>query len=272
MIEFSGIGEGTGINLTEEYFRYFGTWLYNILFEEWSYCAMDSEKPPVTIPTECLVDKYARRVIYYVSGWTLHSLSKALTIAKDKRGIYQRLSMNHCLEVDEAIELNLPISVVQRRKRWAKIYSTNEYYAFICHIESVYLFNLTLEMMMAHADGDIIHVIKTKMLDCPTTKGKFEAVCNNEDNDVPFSNDEMRLLLKYVLERYANMRGSYFVKYLKGSSGRSSIKKKVESQRTRSKVINMVACTKAVEVSSKQYGQVSDAQLWKEAEDSVIEK
>ena len=271
MERFVSIG-GTSIKLTEHWFRYFGSWLHDILFEEWSYCAMDSEKPSVSIPDECLVGKYARPVIYYVAGWTLHSLSKALTIAQDKRGVYQRFSTNHCLGADEAKDLDLPVSVVQRRKRWANTYPTKVYYEFICFVESVYLDNLTLEMMMAHADGDIIHVIKIKLLNSSIAKDRFAIICNNDNNYEPFSDGEMMSLLKYILERYANMRGSYFVKYLKGTTKRSSVDKLVQSQATRTKVVNAAACSKAAEEAKREVSHSNEKQLWQDASDSVIEK
>ena len=45
--------------------------------------SMEAERPLVTMPEQCLVGKYARSVVYYVAGWTLHSLSLARTITRN---------------------------------------------------------------------------------------------------------------------------------------------------------------------------------------------
>ena len=50
------------------------------------------------------------------------------------------------------------------------------------------------------------------------------------DNDT-----DNQLLLTYIVERYANMRGTYFVRHLKGNS-RNQIQKLADSQTTRTKV------------------------------------
>jgi hypothetical protein len=46
------------------------------------------ERPQIEFPVDCLVGRYALPVIYYVAGWTLYSMSKASTIAADKRALY----------------------------------------------------------------------------------------------------------------------------------------------------------------------------------------
>ncbi len=48
-----------------------GRFLHHVMFMTWSHSICGSEKPPVEFPVDCLVGKYARPVIYYVSGWTL---------------------------------------------------------------------------------------------------------------------------------------------------------------------------------------------------------
>ena len=65
------------------------------------------------------------------------------------------------------------------------MYCTKQYFEFICFVELVYLNNLNLEMMMmmAYADGDIIHVIKVALLESDAANEKFSAVCNNEDTE-----------------------------------------------------------------------------------------
>ena len=70
--------------------------------------------------------------------------------------------------------------------------------------------------------------------------------------------------MKYIVDRYTNMRGTYFVKFLKGT-GNGSVDRLVDSQATRAKVANAVAHTKAVADAK------SKIRLWKNAENNVIE-
>ena len=77
---------------------------------------MDNEKPPVSFPEECLLGRYARPVVYYVAGWTLHSDSKALTAACAKRAKYVSFVQAHNLGKEGATGADLPTSLIDRRK------------------------------------------------------------------------------------------------------------------------------------------------------------
>ena len=67
------------------------------------------------------------------------------------------------------------------------------------------------------------------------------------------------------------MRGTYFVKHLKGT-GKGNIEKLVESQATRTQVANAVACSKAVgEAMKLEDEDGKDHQLWEDAGESVLE-
>ena len=117
------------------------------------------------------------------------------------------------------------------------MFCSKHYFEFICFVDSTYLHNLTLEMMMAYAHGDLINVIKRHMLDNKHVMVKFRFQYNN---DSVYSKSECQKLLKYIFERYANMRGTYFAKHLKGTTN-SNINKVVDSQAIRTRVLNAVA-------------------------------
>jgi hypothetical protein len=85
--------------------------------------------------------------------------------------------------------------------------------------------------------------------------------------------DENQLLLTYIVERYANMRETYFVRHLKGNSG-NQIQKLADSQATRTKVAHAVVYAKKVESDDDMF--VSDDTpecrvLWEMATDNVFE-
>ena len=141
-----------------------GAFLHLALFMAWSDVICNNEKPPIDFPVDCLVGKYALPVIYDVAGWTLFSALKASTVAVDNRPLFFRFAARRTIDECVAKGMNLPTSLVERRTRRALVYCTWEYFYFICVIESIYLTNLTLKMMMAYNDGDIVTKIKLGIL------------------------------------------------------------------------------------------------------------
>jgi hypothetical protein len=143
-------------NVSKITFGRLGAFLHLALFMAWSHTISDNEKPPINFPINCLVGKYALPVIYYVAGWTIYSASKASTIAADKRSLFFRFTAAQTIDGCAAKSMDLPTSLVERRRRRASVYCTREYFDFVCLVESIYLTNLTLKMMMAYNDGDIV--------------------------------------------------------------------------------------------------------------------
>ena len=92
-------------------------------------------------------------------------------------------------------------------------------------------------MMMAYNDGDIISKIKFGILSHDDSRDRFSCL-SGSDNE-----DDNCLLLAYIMERYANMWGTYFVKHLKGNSG-DQLKKLASCQATRTEVAHMVVYVK----------------------------
>jgi hypothetical protein len=92
-------------------------------------------------------------------------------------------------------------------------------------------------MMLAYVDGDIISQIKISILGDERAMERFAAM-----SGVDFDTCQCQQLMAYILERYANMRGTFFVQYLKGNSG-DQVKKLAESQATRTKVANAEVCS-----------------------------
>jgi len=55
-------------------FGHIGRFLHQVIFLAWSHSVCDHEKPPVEFPVDCLIGKHAHPVIYYVAGWTMHTV------------------------------------------------------------------------------------------------------------------------------------------------------------------------------------------------------
>ncbi len=77
-----------------------GRFLHNVSFLAWSHSVCGHKKPPIEFLDDCLVGKHARPVIYYIAGWMLHSASKALTIARDKRLFFLEFPKAHSIDED----------------------------------------------------------------------------------------------------------------------------------------------------------------------------
>jgi hypothetical protein len=125
-----------------------------------------------------------------------------------------------------------------------------------------------LKMMLAYNDGDIIAKIKLGILSHDDTRDRFSCLLgsNNEDDNC--------LLLAYIMERYENMWGIYFVKHLKGNS-EDQLKKLASCQITRMKVAHAVVYTKMmVELDDNAFilDNTPECQvLWEMATESVFE-
>ena len=96
-------------------------------------------------------------------------------------------------------------------------------------------------MLTAYSDGDIIAVIKNIILSNDSALDKFAVLFNCE----MVGEEDRRSLMEYVVGKYANMRGTYFAKHLKGNSG-NFVDKLIENQATRPKVANAYHLSKVV--------------------------
>ena len=223
-----------------------------VMYHEWTHTAIDSERPSVEIPGGVAVNRYARRVIYYVSGWTLFSALRALTITGTERGKYFVFVQAHSIGKVAVQDANLPISIIEKRKRKsAKVYCSEEYFDFVCYVESVYLSNLSLKMMHAYADGNIIDIIRSGLLSNDVVIQKVSLLFQKPLCCL-LSKDERPEILKYLMDRFANMQGTFFAHCLKKNNNKSTVDGLAEKQATRTKVLNGVITSKAV-VDSKEY-------------------
>ncbi len=91
--------------------------------------------------------------------------------------------------------------------------------------------------MLAYSNGDIVTRIKTIILSHNEIRERISFLPGS-DNEA-----DNQLLLTYIIERYANMWETYFVRHLKGNSG-NQIQKLADSQATRTKVAHTVIYAK----------------------------
>ncbi len=247
-------------------FGHLGQFLHHLMFMVWFHSVCNHDKPPVKFLDDCLVGKHARPIIYYVAGWMLYSASKALMVARDKRLLFFGFSESQSIDEDMAKSMDLPTSLVDRRKHKPLVYCLRAYFEFICFVENAFLANLSLKMMLAYNDRDIISQIKISILGNESAMERFA-----EMSGINVDTCQCQQLMAYILERYANMRGTFFVRHLKGNRG-DQIKKLAESQATRTKVANAVVCSQKIAVDIG--GHLDDdtlviAAFWMSASSSV---
>ena len=79
--------------------------------------------------------------------------------------------------------------------------------------------------------------------------------------------------MDYIAKKYANMRGTYFVKHIR-ATGSKDVSKLVDAQATRARVVNAVACSKAVGEVKKMIknNDETEKQIWEDAAGSVVEE
>ena len=90
-------------------------------------------------------------------------------------------------------------------------------------------------------------------------ESKFRSLCTD---DVSTKNQQQ--IMKYLMERYANMRGTFFVKCIKNNNPKSSIDTLAERQATHSRVFNAI-------ITAKTVAKVTEATLWLDAAKNVLE-
>ena len=89
---------------------------------------------------------------------------------------------------------NRSMSLVERKKRRVSVYCTHNYFDFVCLVESIFLANPMVEMMLAHNNGDIVAWIKTSILTCKSTLGRFSSLPGSS------SDEDDTFLLAYIVE------------------------------------------------------------------------
>ena len=229
--------------LDEEQFLYFFLWLSNGLFFMWSRAMADDDRKAIQIPDKDLVAKYSLPVVYYVAGWTLQRTSLALLVAQNERYPYQTFANSHKITAQSAKDELLPCELVELRQKKCLMFPDKPYFDFIKLVESIYVHNLTVGMMMAFVDGDLMKAIDAKIKSCDKVWTTFGSLFSTQSLA---SEIDKRKILHYILERYIKMRGRWFVKHVRTSQNKSIGEVKVEAQPTRAKVANQHVQSEAI--------------------------
>lgn len=106
-------------------------------------------------------------------------------------------------------------------------------------VESVFLKNLTLSMMVAYDKGDLIIAIGDAILGRDEIRSKFDDLAEEAGID---DGAQRKELFEYVINLFTGMRGRWFIKTVRGQESAQSIFSKAA---TRKKVANATDVSKA---------------------------
>ena len=230
-------------------FGHMGLFVFDCLYSVWCLSSVEDDRPDIDIPSTNLVGKYSRPIVYYAAGWTLQRASLARTVAVDDRGKYVQFASRHSIDVARAKAAQLPYEVVELRQKRSLIFCSKKYYEFICVVESTYIQNLTLKMMLAYADGDLVNAIHQALYASEKIRSMFfalnTATAEATEEEQEEEQQSQLEIMKFILDRYVRMRGCWFVKFLKNNQGKSLDEQKLAAAPTTMKVASAGAASKA---------------------------
>jgi hypothetical protein len=192
---------------------------------------------------------------YYTAGWVLSQVLLAKTVAKHLRRPYELFATEYSISKKDALDEGLPSEVVDRREKTALHRSSKQFFfLFIQGIESVFLSNLNLKMMMAYSDGNLCEGIRRGIMTNDTIVGEFIHMCNNVEN-MPLEISVRMDIMAFALKKYVNMMGHWFLKTMKGHQKGFKDDAISGKAATRTKVAATIACSKAKADALKERDQ-----------------
>ena len=120
---------------------------------------------------------------------------------------------------------------------------TSDFFEFIVKVESTFIINATLEMMMAYCDGSLFDKIKDALTQNKSIFEEFKCKLRLID----YEDEVIRKLLVEILTTYRNIRSGWFINSVKGQEPRGG--KKDQSTRERVRESAYVAKAKAEAVA-----------------------
>jgi hypothetical protein len=188
------------------------------LYTCWTALSHDSQVPEIEIPKTPSVHPYSEEVLYHVAGWVISQLAKTKKqkseLSSERRYQQPRLAEMHSLTKAEAEEAKLPTDLVNDREKESLRRPSAEFYNFITHIETVFMANMSVDMMKGYSSGNLLNAVKVAILDSEMMKAKFSKLCQPD-----FDDDGVKAeVMLYILDKYKHMRGRWFQKGIKGQT------------------------------------------------------
>jgi hypothetical protein len=156
------------------------------------------------------VDDFSAPSVYSALGWVLFEMKNSSSRNAASATI-QLIAEQNCISRREAMEEKLPISEIRRKEVSELTYPSGAFFEFGKLLETNYLRNMTLDKYVAHMDGSL--VVK---IDETLTKSEFVFNAFKKCVDDTIQPRYVRDAYQYILKKFRNVRGSNFVKKLKG--------------------------------------------------------
>jgi hypothetical protein len=180
---------------------------------EFRVAYVEDDSPPIEFPGKDLVSKYAEPVLYYSASFVIGRCKMAKSVAERDRVPYRIFAETHLISTAEAKEDNLPTRLVEEREGISGSFSrcSRGAYQLMRKVESFFLAYLTLEMMIAYPEGDLIVKIGEAILRDETIRSDFFALA--EEAEIADGSEE---IFVYIMNIFIGMRGRWFVRTIKG--------------------------------------------------------
>lgn len=201
------------------------------LFRCWGLLNYSMQLPQIDFPSAPFqVHKFSEPILYYTAGWIVGSLSRAKLAVRqaDKReaNLMKGMAKAHSLTEEQAKDQDLPTRVIERKEMKNLKRPSRAFFDFICHLEAIYMQNLTVAMMLAFSGGDLLSQIAGAISRNNEVRDDFKALIPPlKEGTTAMTAGELCRMLGYVLKKYKRMRGRWFVKAVAGQTCKGAVAK-----------------------------------------------
>mmetsp|Transcript_37163 Transcript_37163/g.90329 ORF Transcript_37163/g.90329 Transcript_37163/m.90329 type:complete len:546 (-) Transcript_37163:90-1727(-) len=206
------------------------------LYDCWAIRNFKARLEPIEIPESSNNHPSSNMVIAYVCGWILSCLKthKGMKRSADRRRMQPVASdffKQHSVCKDEAAKSGVPTGYFNGKGKQGNLlhYPSLGFFKFLCLVESAYMHNYNLRMLSSYADGSLIRAINGELHKNSRVRRQFVSLCTAFTEE----GEEIAFLLKYILEKFRNMRLKYLGKSHKGLIAKGSDRLDKGALRTR---------------------------------------
>ena len=192
----------------------FYTQLEEKLHYDWCRTSYVNDLPPVTIDLNCKVDKYASEILYYTAGCLFKKIENIAKKKQEFRDMSAKMITLHSIGYEDACHEELPVDITKKREQKNKLHFVSaDFFSFICSIENTFIANANIGMMMAYTDGSLFDGIRLAL---GSNQSAFELFSEKLGISSYFCVDDQKLLYNFLLTKFKNIRGRWFVNAIRG--------------------------------------------------------
>jgi hypothetical protein len=127
-----------------------------------------------------------------------------------------KLAALHSLSKTGAEAQDLPTSVIDRKEIKHLNRPSKSFYEFTAHIETIFVENPTIDMMMACSAGNLLESIQENVVGNELMRTKFFELSGGDDD---FGENILIELMERVSTKFKHVRGRWFAKLMNGQVG-----------------------------------------------------